>query len=130
METLSWETNTDSKTHRLERIRIYVRTERRRRMEIRTKQGLDGTIAQTLGKWKTRQLEEPLKKLQQAADNNDMQPIWEFQSKLRTNKIASRASIKQQDGTERQGLDETLKRWEEWTDECCIESRDSLKPRL
>ena len=83
-------------------------------MEIRAKQGLTGTIAQTLGKWKTRQLEASLKKLQDAAGNNDTQSIWGFQSKLRMNKTASHVAIKKQDGAECQGLDETLKRWGEW----------------
>ena len=35
-----------------------------------------------------------------------------------------------QDGTEFQGVDETLKRWGEWTNECFSKSQDSLKPRI
>ena len=34
------------------------------------------------------------------------------------------------DGTERQGIDETLKRWEEWTKECFSKSQDIMEPRL
>ena len=63
-------------------------------MALRTKQGLAGTIAPTLGKWKTRQLEATLKNLQEAADNNDMHPIWEFQIRLRMNKTANHVAIK------------------------------------
>ena len=80
--------------HRLARIRNYAHADRSRRMAIRTKQGLTGAITQTLGKWKTRKLEESLKKLQEAADNNDMLPIWDFQIKLRMNKTKNRVEIK------------------------------------
>ena len=91
--------------------------------------GLTGTITHTLGKWKTRQLEASLRNLQEA-DNNDMQPSWDFQNKLRMNKTANHVAIKKQDGTECQGLGETLKRWEEWTNECFSKSQDSIQPRI
>ena len=99
-------------------------------MAIRTEQGIRGTIAHTLGKWKTRQLESSLKKLQEAADNNDAQPIWDLQNKLRMGKTANHVEIKKQDGTECQGMEETLKRWEEWAMECFTKRQDSLKPRI
>ena len=96
--------------NRLARIRNYVHTERRRRQAIRGKQGLTGITTQTLWKWQTRQLEEPLKKLQKAAGNNDIRLIWEFQSKLRMGKTANHVAFKKQDGAECQRLGETLKR--------------------
>ena len=83
-------------------------------MEIRTKQGLAGTTTQTLGKWKTRQLAAALKKLQEAADNNDAHPIWELQSRHRANRTSNHVEIKKQAGSECHGLAETLKRWGEW----------------
>ena len=39
-------------------------------------------------------------KLQEAADNNDMRQIWDFQNKLRMGKTASHVEIKKQDGAE------------------------------
>ena len=85
-------------THRIAQIWNYVHTERRRKAEIRPEQGLSGTITHILGKWETRQLEAALKKLQEAADNNDMQPIWGFQNKLRMGKTANHVAIKNRTG--------------------------------
>ena len=78
-------------------------------MEIRAKQGLKGTITHTKGKWETRQLEESLKNLQEAADSNDIQPIWDFQNKLRMGKTSNRVAIKKQDGAECQGMEKHSK---------------------
>ena len=97
--------------NRLARIRNNVHTERRRRLAIRAKQGLTGTTTQTLGKRTTRRLEASLKKLQHAAGNNDVRPIWEFQSNLRMNKTENHVAIKKKDGAECQGIGGTLKRW-------------------
>ena len=72
-------------THKIAQMRNYIHTERKRRAAMRSKQGLCRKITYILGKWKTRQLEVTLQKLQDAADNNDMQPIWQYQSKLRMN---------------------------------------------
>ena len=100
---------TQTNAHRQERIRNYAHTERRRRQAIWAKTRTYWSITQTLGKRETGKLEASLKKLQQAADNDDMQPIWEFQNKLRTNKAANHVAIKKQDGSECQWLDGTLK---------------------
>ena len=35
-----------------------------------------------------------------------------------------------QDETECQGMGETLKRWEEWAEECFCKDHDILKPRI
>ena len=51
-----------------------------------------------------RQLEDSLQELQEAADNNDMQPIWKYQSRLRMNTMNNQASIKKKDGEECQGM--------------------------
>ena len=67
---------------------------------------------------KTRQQENSLKKLQEAADNNDMKPIWQYQRKVRIINTNSQATIKKKDGTDCQGIEETIKRWEEgWAKE-------------
>ena len=76
-------------TYRITQIRNYIHTERRRKEAIQTKQGLCGTITYTIGKWKMRQLESPIQELQEAAENNDMQPIWKYQSRLRMNNQAA-----------------------------------------
>ena len=41
-----------------------------------------------------RQLEKSLKKLQDAADDNDMRPIWQHQKKIRMTNMNSQAIIK------------------------------------
>ena len=61
-----------------------------------------------------RQMGNALQKLQEAADNNDMQPIWKYQSRIRMNNTNNQAIIKKKDGTDCQGTEETLARWEEW----------------
>ena len=94
--------------HRIAQIRNYVHTERRREVAIRSKQGLSGNITHILVKWKTRQLEASLKKLQEAADNNDMKPIWQFQSKLRMATTTNRVAIKNKMGP---NAKEWEKRW-------------------
>ena len=116
--------------HRQARIRNYVHTERRRRQAIRAKQGLNGTITQTLGKWKARKLGASLKKSQQAAGENDMHPIWEFQSKLRMSKTADLVSIKTQDGTECRRQEESLKRLGGWANACLSASQAIRQPRI
>ena len=52
-----------------------------------------------------RQLEASLQKLQGAADNDDMQPIWTYQSNIRMNTMHSQAIIKKKrrKGTPRNG---------------------------
>ena len=59
-----------------------------------------------------------------------MQPIWQYQSKLRMNSTNNHISIKKKDGTECQGMGETLERWEEWTKECFIKEQKSLTPNI
>ena len=103
--------------YRLVQIRRYINTARKRRAAVRNQRGLSGKIASTLGKWRTRQLENSLKKLQEAADNNDMKPIWQYQRKVRIINTNSQATIKKKDGTDCQGIEETIKRWEERTKE-------------
>ena len=38
--------------------------------------------------------------------------------------------IKKKDGTECQGMDEMLERWEEWTKECFSKEKKELKPKI
>ena len=84
----------------------------------------------TLGKWKNRQLEASLQKLQESANNNDMQPIWKYQSNIRMNTMHIQAIIKKKDGKECQGMREMLERWEEWAKECFIKEHKDLAPRI
>lgn len=102
----------------------------RRKTAIRINQGLNGTIAHTLGTWRDRQLEASLQKLQEAANNNDMQPIWKYQRNIRMNTMHSQAIIKKKDGKECEGMKEMLERWEEWTKECFSKEHKDLAPRI
>jgi len=77
-----------------------------------------------------RQLENALQKLQEAADNNDMQPIWKYQSRIRMSNANNQAIIKKKDGTDCQGMGEMLTRWEEWTKECFSKEQSELKPKI
>ena len=47
-----------------------------------------------------------------------MKPIWQYQRKVRIINTNSQATIKKKDGTDCQGIEETIKRWEEgWAKE-------------
>ena len=81
--------------YRITQIRKYIQTERKRRIAVRTKQGLNGRITHTLGKWRSRQLEATLRKLQEAANNSDMQPIWKYQRNIRMKTTNNQAIIKE-----------------------------------
>ena len=59
-----------------------------------------------------------------------MQPIWDYRSQLRTNSQAKNIAIKKADGAECQGATETMKRWEDWTAECCSKNADQLTPKI
>ena len=48
------------------------------------------------------------KKIQEAADSNDMHPIWKYQSRIRMNNTNNQAIIKKTDGTDCQGMEEML----------------------
>ena len=81
--------------YRITQIRKYIQTERKRRISVRTKQGLNGRISHTLGKWRSGQLEVALQKLQEAANNNDMQPIWKYQRNIRMKTTNNQSIIKE-----------------------------------
>ena len=116
--------------YRLVQIRRYINTARKRRAAVRNQRGLSGKIASTLGKWRTRQLENSLKKLQEAADNNDMRPIWQYRRKIRMTNTNSQAIIKKKDGTDCQRIEETIKRWEERARENFSKERKELIPKI
>ena len=122
--------NISRDNYRLVQIRKYINAARKRKAAVRNQRGLSGKIASTLGKWRTRQLESSLKKLQDAADNNDMKPIWQYQRKVRTINTNSQATIKKKDGTDCQGMEETIKRWEEWAKENFSKEQKELKPKI
>ena len=71
-----------------------------------------------------------MQKLQEAADNNDMQPIWKYQSRIRMNNTNNQAIIKKTDGAECQGMEEMLARWGEWTKEFFSKEQTELKPNI
>ena len=85
--------------YRLIQIRKYINTARKRRAAVRNQRGMSGKIASTLGKWRARQLETSLKKLQEAAGNNDMKPIWQYQRKIRMANTNIQAIIKKMEPT-------------------------------
>merc|ERR1712105_519867 len=116
--------------YRLAQIRRYINTARKRRAAVRNQRGLSGKIASTLGKWRTRQLENSLRKLQEAADNNDMGPIWQYQRKIRMTNTNNQAIIKKEDGTDCQGIEETIKRWEEWAKKNFSKEQEELIPKI
>ena len=117
-------------THSIAQMRNYVHAERKRRSALRAKQGLCGKTNYIIGKWRIRQLEATSQKLQEAAGNNDMHPIWKYQSRLRMTSTNNHIAIKKKDGTERQGLGETLTRWEEWAEECFSKEQKNLTPKI
>ena len=111
-------------------IRHRIHTERRKKKETRAKHGLTGTINSTQEMRHTRKLEEESGRLQKAAGQNNMQPIWGYRRRLRTNTNAGNISIKKMDGTERQGMTETMKRLGEWAAEFFRKKEDQLTPKI
>ena len=56
-----------------------------------------------------RQLEASLQKLQEAANNNDMRPIWKYQSNIRMNTMRTQSSIEKKDGKDANEWEKCLK---------------------
>ena len=105
--------------YRLVQIRKYINTARKRKAAVRNQRGLIGKNCINTRKMENKTIRKlTQKKLQDAADNNDMKPIWQYQRKVRTINTNSQATIKKKDGTDCQGIEETIKRWEEgWAKE-------------
>ena len=91
---------------------------------IRRKSGLTGTInrIQENGKQENRRSRGE-RQTTEAEDRNNTHPIWDYQCKLRTNTSTRNTAIEKTEGTECQGVNETMKRWEEWTSECFRKKR-------
>ena len=68
-------------------------------------------------------------RLQEAADQNSMRPIWDFKRRPRTNTKAKIIAIKKTDGAKRKGMTETMKRRGEWEEECFRKKEDQLTPK-
>ena len=47
---------------------------------------LSGQIGALSRKWNNRKTEQKAKELQQAADNNNMKPLWDYQKNLKIQK--------------------------------------------
>ena len=61
--------------------------------------------------------EEEAGRLQKSADRNNTHKIWGFRIRIRAAASTKNIEIKKMDGSECQGMSETMKRWEEWTAE-------------
>ena len=75
-------------------------------------------------------IEKEAIRLQEAADRNNMQPIWGYQRQHRENSKSKNIAIKKTDGTEFQWMTETMKRWEDWAEECFSKKSDQLTPEI
>ena len=86
---------------------------------IRTKSGLQRTIncIQEMADKKIEEEAEASERLQIAAGQKNMRLIWDYRRKLRNAANARNIATKKKDGTDCQGMGETMKRWEEWTEE-------------
>ena len=84
---------------------------------------------QHTGKWQTRKIdeeEEEAGRVQKAEAQDNMQPIWDHQSKLRTTTSKRNIAISKKDGKECQCVSETMRRCEEWAPECFRKEKPSL----
>ena len=59
-----------------------------------------------------------------------MGPIWQYQRKIRMANTSNQAIIKKEDGTDCQGIEETIKRWEEWTKKNFSKEQEELIPKI
>ena len=57
---------------------------------FRNKMQTNGPIAALNRKWSNRKIEHHAKKLQQAADNDDMKPLWGYRKQLKTTQSRKR----------------------------------------
>ena len=78
--------------HKRAQIKNYIYTEKKK--TTRQKFGLEGTISIIQERWQTRKIQKEANRLQEAADQDNMQPIWDYRRQLRTNTKARDISIK------------------------------------
>ena len=78
----------------------------------------------------SKKIEEETDRLQKEADRNNMLPIWGLHRRLRANTNSRNIAIKKTDGTEWQGMKETMKRWEDWTEVCFRRNKNQLAPKI
>ena len=112
--------------HRTAKIKSFPHTGNREKKTTNQKYGLTGTINCIQEKRHARIIEEEADRLQKQADQNDMHPIWDYQCHLRNIANARNVEIKKTEGTECQGMSETMKRWEERTAECFSKNQGNL----
>ena len=84
---------------------------------------LAGTVNNIIERGQTRKKEKQENRLQKEEDQNNMQPIWDSQRRLRMNTTAKDIAIKKTYGAECHGMKDTMKRWEEWAEECFRKKR-------
>jgi len=76
---------------------------------------LNGQIGALNRKWYNRKLDQQANELQQAADNNNMQPLWDYQKNLKKHRNKSKhTTMHTEEGTETHDANQTLKRWTQW----------------
>jgi len=76
---------------------------------------LNGQIGALNRKWNNRKIEQQAKELQNAADNNNMKPLWDYQKNLKKHKNKSKhTTMYTEEGTETHDTTQTLTRWTQW----------------
>ena len=75
------------------------------------------------------EIEKEAIRLQEADGQTNMKPIEDYRRHPRTNSKAKNISIKKADGNERQGMTETMKRWDDWAAECFRKVAGQLTPK-
>ena len=111
-------------------IKKYISTENRKKNTTRRKYGLAGAINNPHGRCQTGKIEDIADRLQKEAGQNNMQPVWDFQRRPRTEINTIHIAIKTTDGAECQGMGETRKRWGGWTSEFFSKKKGQLKPKI
>ena len=66
--------------------------------------------------------EEEAERLQKA-DQNKMHSAWDYQRRLRTTTSTKNTATQKTDGTDCQGMSETMEGWDERAEECLIKEK-------
>merc|ERR1712112_720378 len=80
-------TNTTAVYKKIQKLYKHIKdTRQRNRNTYVNKMKLNGQIGALNRKWNNRKIEQQAKELQNAADNNNMKPLWDYRKNQKTQK--------------------------------------------
>ena len=108
-------TNHVNKERKMELKRNIRDRNRERNAKIREKMRDCKTAKNIRNAWENRKLEEKMNTLNDAAENGNLKPAWEFLASIKNYKKIKKIQINNEDGTPTQDENTTFERWTQWT---------------